>query len=89
MSAERETSIRWTAPGRPIHLVRNVCDGCAVWCNLDGERKVDHYREGACNDPEDTTCEPCLDAARAYGERVKARMHELRVEAARERGERR
>jgi hypothetical protein len=72
MSDDREISIRWSKPGQPIHLVRNICDACAVWC------KANHYDDGACDDPEDATCADCLDEARRYGGQAHKRAEELR-----------
>jgi hypothetical protein len=70
-----------------IHLARNVCDGCAVWCHFDRDKigdarevdkdRVDHYEEGYTSDPAEADCYACLKTAEAYGAAVKSRLWAL------------
>lgn len=63
--------MRWSNEGRPIHLVRNVCDGCAVWC--DG----DHYDDSCTDEPQEADCPACLWKAYNYGLEARRRLQGL------------
>lgn len=66
---------RYSGPG-PIHLIRNVCDGCAVWCETGR-----FYEEGSSEEPADVTCRACLHAAEEYGEQAFVRLAQLALES--------
>jgi hypothetical protein len=69
-----------------IHLARNVCDGCRVWCQFDrnnigdtierDDEACDHYADGYDSDPAKATCRNCLATAVAYGEACARRLDE-------------
>lgn len=77
-----------------IHLARNVCDGCAVWCHFDRdnigdpcarvpyEDKADHYEDGYTSNPAEATCVPCLVRTEAYGAMCRDRHEFLAYEHA-------
>lgn len=55
----------------PVHLVRNVCDSCAVWCESAEYETGDHRGTQA---PAEATCLECLKLAAAYGVQAHARL---------------
>jgi hypothetical protein len=69
-----------------IHLTRNVCDSCAVWCQFDPsdwERTARENPTYASNEhesthlPSEADCWRCLDAVREYAEEAARRQDDL------------
>lgn len=63
-----------------VHLFRNVCDGCAMWCEGDVEGKKG-YENAEVPENEDgvrsiskATCLKCLETACAFGDAVRKRL---------------
>jgi hypothetical protein len=71
-----------------IHLTRNVCDACAVWCQFDVADWGSPARENPTNvggdwtnDPALADCVACLEYAWQHGLAAKARLSALRAPA--------
>lgn len=71
------------------HLTRNVCDGCAVWCQFEPDDWEQTARENPAYEighesthlPTEAECRDCLKAAESFGESCFERLATLAIEA--------
>jgi hypothetical protein len=67
-----------------VHLWRNVCDGCMMWCEgtLEGSRideiELPEMSDGVVGVGE-VTCLECLKTASAFGDAIRVQREKLGV----------